>query len=332
MISIVHNFEPDPKWNKRLLDSGLGIIYQTMERGSQLKYENRPTHFLKFLNETGKIIGQLLIDENLRYKQNNIKSKLIRKIPGIRKKVFNWLGGPIIFDNNYSAEIYSTLGNFLRSKNCIIDGWTNVLNTGDPSILQESFQIIKWGTYLIDLSKSKEEIFAKIDKKSGRKNIERSKNRGVKVEEITNDSLIEFHELINSMKEESGQPKTSYEILKLRWDLFQPVGFSGFLARKDDQPIGGLLFSYVNGHILEAGVARSKIDTQEKLYSQDLIKWKIIEWGIENKMRFFNLNGFNPNPTSEKEKGIRRYKEKWGGDAFYYYRILQKPNILTNRI
>jgi len=157
-------------------------------------------------------------------------------------------------------------------------------------------------------------------------------NRGVEVEEITDESLIEFHELINSMYKESGKRNTSYEILKLRWKLFRPLGFSGFLAKKDNQPVGGLLFSSVNGHIVESGVARSKKDTQEKLYSQDLIKWNIIKWGVENKMKFFNLNGFNPNPSSEKEEGIRRYKEKWGGKAYYYFRILSKPTILTNRI
>ena len=332
MLSIEVNSEPDKKWNNRLLESGLGTIFQTVERGILLKSLNRPTHFLKFLNESGKIIGQLLIDEVPRFENKNSKKKLIGKLPGIKKTIFNWGYGPIIFDQDYSSEIYLILNNFLHSKKAVVDGWTNPLFPGNPTNLEKFFQIIKWGTYMIDLEKSKEEILQNIDKKSGRKNIERSKNRGVHVEEITSKSLIEFHNLINSMRENSNQEKTPFEILKRRWDLFKPLGFSGFLARKDDGPIGGLLFSHINGHILEAGVARSPLDTSEKLYSQDLIKWKIIEWGIDNKMKFFNLNGFNPSPSSQKERGIQRYKEKWGGDAYYYYRILQKPNILTNKL
>ena len=67
-------------------------------------------------------------------------------------------------------------------------------------------------------------------------------------------------------------------------------------------------------------IARTTIDTEEKLYSQDLMKWKIIEWGIENKQKYFDLTGFNPNPISEKEKGILRYKKKWGGKK---YNVLQ---------
>jgi len=93
------------------------------------------------------------------------------------------------------------------------------------------------------------------------------------------------------------------------------------LARKDGKPIGGLLFSFLNKYIIEAGVARSKYDSINKLYSQDLIKWKIVEWGIHNKMKYYDLAGVNPNPTSEKEKGILRYKKKWGGQRHEYFNI-----------
>jgi len=332
MITIESTHDPDPDWNKRLLDSGLGTIYQTIERGMYIKSENVETYFLKFLDEDNKIIGQLLMSKYPRFIQTNLKRKFFSKVPGIKKEEFRWVSGPIIFKPELSTEIYSSLKEFLLSKKAIVSGWTNPLMPGDPVGLENSFQIRKWGTHLIDLTKTKEEIYENIDKASGRKNIERSIKRGVAVEEITENSLIEFYELINTMREESGQEKSNYENFLRTWKLFKPIAYSGFLAKKNQTAVGGLLFSFVNRHILEAGVARSQTDTKEKLYSQDLIKWKIIEWGIENKMRYFNLNGFNPNPTSEKEKGIKRYKEKWGGKPYYYFRILPKPNILTNRI
>jgi len=81
------------------------------------------------------------------------------------------------------------------------------------------------------------------------------------------------------------------------------------------------LFSYFNNYIIEGAVARSNKDTLEKLYSQDLIKWKIIEWGIENNMKYYDLAGFNPDPKSEKEKGIMNYKKKWGGRKYDYWII-----------
>ena len=84
-----------------------------------------------------------------------------------------------------------------------------------------------------------------------------------------------------------------------------------------------MFFSYLGKFIIEGGIIRSDEDKKNNLYSQDLIKWKIIEWGIDNKMNFYNLAGFNPNPTSEKEKGILRYKKKWGGEQVLYW-LIQK--------
>ena len=98
--------------------------------------------------------------------------------------------------------------------------------------------------------------------------------------------------------------------------MLSPIGYSGFLARKDRICLGGMFFSFFNKYMNEWGVARSKLDYEEKLYSQDLIKWKIIEWGIKNKMNWYDFSGFNPSPTSSKEKGIFQYKKKWGGEQF----------------
>ena len=76
------------------------------------------------------------------------------------------------------------------------------------------------------------------------------------------------------------------------------------------------MFSFFNKYINEWGVARSHIDTDQKLYSQDLINWKIIEWGIDNNMNWYDLTGFNPNPISKEEEGLLRYKKKWGGKQY----------------
>ena len=105
----------------------------------------------------------------------------------------------------------------------------------------------------------------------------------------------------------------------IEWlEMLKPIGYSGFLARLDEEPISGLFFSHFNKLIIEGGLARSKLDFQQKLYSQDLIKWKIIEWGVEHKMRYYDLAGFNPYPKNAKEEGIKRYKAKWGGKSVIY--------------
>ncbi|RZD45866.1 MAG: hypothetical protein CXT78_04800 [Thaumarchaeota archaeon] len=60
------------------------------------------------------------------------------------------------------------------------------------------------------------------------------------------------------------------------------------------------------------------------MYSQDLLKWSIIKWGINNNMKYYNLSGINPNPESKKEEGIFRYKKKWGGKQYTLWRLFFK--------
>ena len=83
-------------------------------------------------------------------------------------------------------------------------------------------------------------------------------------------------------------------------------------------PIGAIRVSSFNGYINEYSIIRSERDTKEKLYSQDLLKWKIIEWGLENNFSYYDLSGINLNPNNIKEKGIFRYKQKWGGKLTKY--------------
>jgi len=328
MISVVALSKPDPNWNKRLFDSKIGTIFQTKERGEYDAKNIQPIYLL-FKDENDVIVAQNLIKVYERFSNNNNKGKLLNKIPTSRKKLYSWVYGPVIFKKDLSKEIFVALKDFLISEKCAVDGWVNLLFCGNPEILSKNYTVQKWGTFLIDLTKSKEEVYNKISKHSGRKNIERSIKRGITVEEITDSSLREYHTLINKMKKNDGRETSKFENLLERWKIYKPIGYSGFLAKKDDEVLGGLLFSYVNGQILEAGVARSEIDRKNHYYSQDLIKWKIIEWGIENNLKYYNLTGFNPNPITEKEKGILRYKEKWGGQPYYFYRIHEKPGILS---
>ena len=76
--------------------------------------------------------------------------------------------------------------------------------------------------------------------------------------------------------------------------------------------------NWLNKQIFEWGVGRSELDYSKKLYSQDLLKWKIIEWGKENNCDYYDLSGVNPSPETDKESKIFRYKKKWGGELIQY--------------
>jgi len=320
MITLEIDKKPDKDWNKRLISSIGGNIYQTKEFAVHLQRQGQKPLFIKFINEKGKIISQLLINNYSRFRNKGAKGKLLNKLPGLSKDVFSWTYGPVFFDEIYLNDVYSELGKLLISKKCRVLGKTNPIFSGDTRTLKKNFQLVEWATFLIDLRIGKEAIIANIDKHSGRKNIERSVKRGVTVEEITGKNIGDYVNLKNKMNEEN-QNLIKVEDMLDSWRLLKPIGYGGIIARLGEIVTGGLFFSSFNGLIIEGGVARSKEDYEMKLYSQDLIKWKIIEWGIENNMKYYDLAGYNPHPKTAKEEGIKRYKAKWGGVSKPYWFI-----------
>ena len=315
-ISIDVAEHADSKWNTRLLESNIGTIYQTKEHGEYITTIGAKPLFLKFINSKDQIVGQLLINSYSRFMKNGIIKTIFKKIQSSKKMVYKWTYGPIIFDSDYLCDIYSELGNFLRSEKCNVSGSEHPMSSSCTSALKQHFKIKPWISFILDLHKTKDELYNNIEKHSGRKNIERSIKRGVIIEEINDKSLYEYVKLLNNERKSSERELVDNDQMFRWWNSFKSLGYSGFLAKKDNVAIGGLLFSFFNKYIIEGGVARSSEDYVNKLYSHDLIKWKIIEWGVQRKMNYYDLAGANPNPTSEKEKGILRYKRKWGGKKY----------------
>jgi hypothetical protein len=80
MISIEKNDKPDPKWNDRLVESGLGTIYQAGRMSSSYIDYTKPV-FLTFVNEKGSIVGQLLLNVIPRFEKKGKKGDILKKIP-----------------------------------------------------------------------------------------------------------------------------------------------------------------------------------------------------------------------------------------------------------
>lgn len=298
-------------------------MYQTKEYASYVSTALgwKPI-FIKFVNERGTIIGQVVLSSFSRFKNRRILGKVMKKIPGPKKMVYRWVYGPVLFDLNAKEEICSAFCDYLISKKGRLMGQEHPLTSGILSCMQKPFQISKWSTFLIDLSKTQHVLWQKLDKNSARKNIERSQRRGVYIKEMTKSDLPDFHKLFKETKLKRGSDidLLSLEIL---WEKLRPIGFTGFLAYQNENPIGGIMVTYFNRYVNEWGVARSDKDTVSKLYAQDLLKWKIIEWGISKKFRYYDLTGVNPDPGNRKESGIFRYKKKWGG-TFVKYNFVRR--------
>ena len=312
---------PDSKWNSRLESSNLGTIYQTKEHGEYLEKINQKPIFLKFLNPKGEIISQLMISTSNRFNNKSKISKILKSIPSSKTRLYRWTYGPIFFDQENCEAVFDKLNEFLVSEKAKVSGSEHPLSINNLSTLKKNFKIIPWSSYLIDLSKPKDELFENIEKHSGRKNIERSRKRNVRIEQMNDETFGTYIDLLNKERSQSNIELADKSQMYHWWNSFKKIGLTGFIAKHDEQMLGGMLFSFFNNYIIEGLVVRTSEDYVNKFYSQDLIKWSIIEWGIEKKMKFYDLAGFNPSPTSKKEEGIARYKKKWGGIKYDYHLI-----------
>ncbi len=312
----------DENWNERLSLSDLGTIYQTKEYAEYARRRlNWEPLFIRFLSGNGEVGGQLLLLKfsrlAKRIKQSGMRKMLLKAARDVLPE-YRWVYGPVILNENYRDDIYQKFGKTLLQMRGRINGSIHPLDSTPNALDNMGFHRENWGTFLIDLKFSKEKLWSLLDKKSARKNVERSKERGVTVREITDNDLGVYFKLQSEIRSMLNLQEYQYEDITEAWKLLKHVGFTGFLAYQDDRPLSGLLVSTFNGYLNEWGVGRSKYDADNNLYSQDLIKWKIIEWGHDNGYRYYDLTGVNPKPTNEKERGIFRYKQKWGGKLVYY--------------
>ncbi|MGH7884958.1 MAG: hypothetical protein ACRENO_04590 [Thermodesulfobacteriota bacterium] len=318
-LTIEDSSTADKFWNNRLI-LAQGTIFQTTQYFSFVKeaFDWKPK-FIKFLDPKGEIIGQIALAIRPRFPKSSLK-RILSKVPSFKSEVYQWVYGPVVLQDGFSKEICAEFYNYLRTKKCRVNGSEFPLNNNFLSCFKQPFQKVKWATSLIDLSKDLDEIWKQIDNHSGRKNIKRSQERGVVIKEINEKNLQYYYEILRKTKSDVNE-EVEFSTVKILWEKLHPIGLEGFLAFYDDKPIGGIIISAFNNYINEWGVARSQIDRQNNLYSQDLLKWAIIKWGRETKKNYYDLSGVNPHPKNEKERGILRFKKKWGGKLYEYNRI-----------
>lgn len=334
MISVEVTKEPDSDWNKNLLSSKYGTVYQTVEYAQSVQYrmKSKPL-YLKFITSSGDLAGQLLIFQSFKgrgmlakHLGRGLLYSIVSKASPLLPKYIYWNFGPVVFAAESQLEISESLGNLLISWKGNFSGKTHPLNS--DFIFPEKFNFIKndEATFVIDLHQKIDVILKNTDKNSVQKNIKRSQERGVSITQIiSKEDLLTYHDLLNQHRSENNLSTYSIDDIVEGYDIVKKVGQTGFLAWYENKPIGGIFLSSFNGYINEWGIARSTLDTEKKLYSLDLLRWHIIEWGIKNNCNYYDLSGVQLNNRTPKEEGIFRNKEKWGGKLISY-------NVLSLRM
>jgi lipid II:glycine glycyltransferase (peptidoglycan interpeptide bridge formation enzyme) len=84
------------------------------------------------------------------------------------------------------------------------------------------------------------------------------------------------------------------------------------------------------GIVTEIMSGRTNFGKSSNVPAQDLLHWEAMLYHKRSGDRYFNLAGYSPNPANEKEAGIRRFKEKWGGREISVpsYTLIHEPRYV----
>jgi hypothetical protein len=177
------------------------------------------------------------------------------------------------------------------------------------------FQHHPWKTFIIDLKPTQDELLKALHH-AARKGIKKAQQLGVYVYkcESFEDCYTEFLVPYLNTTKRFIKEKNFYQV---GWELDQDKCYTYWVAKNQQNQLLGFLGSYrYDGVATEIMSALTPLAWKQKIPVQDLLHWEIIKYHKNCGDLYFDLAGFNPNPISEKEKNIKRFKEKWGGGEY----------------
>ncbi len=237
------------------------------------------------------------------------------------RRGFWWYGQPVVWGDPEPALVQ----HFVTSLKSYLEDHRLHFQSGQWSVRNEEllpsdWARHRWATLKIDLEPSLDELKRNL-KPAARKEIRKSEERGVTVERLTDPAAIQAYGrfAVECARARDNQSVEASHFLSA-WQFLRssPFFYETFVARHNGEPIAGLSVWGDQRTVMEMGSFQSQRGFDEKLGGPDLIKWRIIEWAQAASIRYFDLAGISPAPTSPKEENIRRFKEKWGGTYSEY--------------
>ena len=329
-------------WDNLLKKQTFSTAFQTANYDKPLQlYRDCQPWYITVENDNGEIVGQLyaLMDFYQPEVHKTIPNFFIKKF-NLGSRIF-WNHGPIIHDkinrNKILIEILMTINKLAKEYQIdLVSGTSCPLDiTFNPDIFKKlHFEVRPWLSYIVNLTNDPQSLFSSLDKKV-RYDIRKGQEKGL-VFEIANklSDLIEFGQLKFKLRNKT-LPKYDKIVEQKTWEwLYKENIRKLFLVKFKNELIGGINANIFNGNLYQTSVTNS----HKELNGGPFLTWNAICWSVKEKIRNYDFGGANPNPASEKEKGIDFYKSKWGGKPYnqqiftkiYHPKKLKFSKILVN--
>jgi hypothetical protein len=310
-------------WNEFLSSSPFGTFYQTSFYADYAEKDSGLKPLFLQATSDGKITGELLLLKGSRFQSglaNLPFSSVTTRVARTFFPSFSWIYGPVANSAASAKELLLKAEILSGGK---ISGCSPHPMAGSQEAFRASgFNEKKWATFLIDLSKSEDELWKNVDK-AARKIVNRTLEQvEVRVAENENE-YGKCLAVVNENRRRGG----FIPYKSMPWKAWRESNTGDIFVAMDKagRVLACLGVSFFNGWVNEWGAGTSTYALENHVYAQDAIKWSVIKWAKEKGFRYFDFTGVNPEPKDEKEKGIYRFKEKWGGKLVGYPLYSREP-------
>lgn len=184
------------------------------------------------------------------------------------------------------------------------------------------YQQERGATLLVDLGVDEEQLWRTL-KSSGRKAVNKARRQGVHVEEISSDKGFDevWHASYEAFELAAGRRVYGKQWFRRVWERGYPDTHRYYVARAEDkEPLAVLGMTVFNTVAREFNSAMSPRAFTEGIPAQDILHWEMFLEAKALGCSVFDLAGVDPDRKNGKARGIRQFKEKWGGEYVEYQR------------
>ncbi|HEV2368785.1 MAG TPA: GNAT family N-acetyltransferase, partial [Acidimicrobiales bacterium] len=173
----------------------------------------------------------------------------------------------------------------------------------------------EWMTAVVDLARTPDELFGAF-RRSARKAVRRAEELGVRIVRCADieEYASRFRPAYREGRRAMGLGLPPEKDVAAMADLIGTT-YHFFLAvdGSDGRTLATLGTYRFCGMATEVASVQTNEGRVRGYPAQDLLHWEAMRFHCSLGDQAFDLAGYNPAPTSEKEAGIARFKQKWGG-------------------
>jgi FemAB-related protein (PEP-CTERM system-associated) len=300
MSLTIENFEPEDKaqWDEFVESHPYGTPYHMWGYGEALSMTYHYKRYYLVAKIDSKIIGVF----PLIYVRSKLFGSKLLSLP------FCEYGGPLVDVHVNSGSsitrklldevslIASNLGvNYVELRNVSVD--SSFLSQANYAPLN------RYIDFKLDLSKTAENLWCSLDKKT-RNSTRKSQKNNIIINEVHDETMLKrYFSLYLKVEKKHGSPPQSYRLFANL--LKHNCNLKSLIAEYNGIPVAGITVFFNNREIYWwNGVSDSDFSN---INATNLLLWKVIEDGSKNGYSFMNLG------RTRKDSGVHQFKKGWGG-------------------